>query len=183
LSNVLGLDLSTTTIGYTIVNENGIVLMDFVKPKGNTIFEKMDSGSQQLIAKIGKVKVDKIMAEQPNIMFQQGKSSAQTISKILRFNGAILFTLHRYFRIFPDEIMSVSARKQVIGRGRFDKGLNPKEEVFKFVASRVPEETWINCISKTGKWKPERFDVADSYIIAMAGLNGRTQATEVRDTD
>lgn len=181
--NVLGLDISTTTVGLTIVNEDGLVMMDFVKPKGNTIFEKMDSGVEQLIAKIGKIKLDMIMAEQPNIMFQQGKSSAQTISKILRFNGAILFTLHRKFRIFPDEIMTVSARKQVIGRGRFDKGVDPKEEVFKFVSQKVNPDAWVKCFNeKTGKFKPERFDMADSWVIAMAGLNGRTQTAKVGDT-
>ena len=141
-------------------------MIDYVKPQGNTLFEKVESAVEQFYHKIGQTSVDTVVAEQPNIMFQAGRSSASTISKILRFNGAFLFTICQSFRILPQEVMAISARKAVIGRGRFAPGLNPKEEVWKWVNQQATIQ-WP--IGRTGNFKPERFDMADSAIVAWYG--------------
>lgn len=176
---ILGLDISTSTIGFTLLNLTGSVeYINYIKPEGNNIFEKVASATRSIDAYIwpyvqinGPIKA--IYAEAPNIMFQRGFSSAQTIATILRFNGAFLFTLYQKFNILPKEVFATSARKQVIGIGRFK--LDPKEEVFKWVNSHIKytyPHFWpiISKGKNKGKLLHECFDMADSYIIAKYGL-------------
>jgi hypothetical protein len=179
MNYILGLDISTTTIGLTLLNTEGEVeYIGYLKPVGDTMYEKVASAFKQLDGTpIKTFKISAIYAEQPNIMFKAGFSTAQTLSKILRFNGAFLFTLSQMYGILPYEVMAVSARKQVTGVGRFKT--DPKTAVFK----------WVDTNSKTkidwptsdkgknqGQPRPECFDMADSYIIARYGLIHESRA-------
>lgn len=169
---ILGLDISTTTIGFTILDSEGkVVRSNFIKPIGDTMFEKVDSAINDFNGKVGDgLKIDEIVAEKPNIMFASGFSSAQTLATILRFNGAFLFTLYCKFHILPIEVMAVSARKSVIGVGRFKS--DPKQAVLNWVISDYPEAAnWpkIDKGKNQGKFKAECFDMADSYVIAKYG--------------
>lgn len=166
--NVLGLDISTTTIGVTVLNENGVVLAIYLKPEGETVFEKVASALHQFDSSV-KIPIDYVYAEAPNIMFAKGMSTAQTIAKILRFNGAFLFTLYRRLNILPIEVMAVSARKRVIGIGRFKE--KPKEAVFEWVKNNT-DIVWptMKKGKHQGEYSPECFDIADSYIVSKYGL-------------
>lgn len=176
---IIGLDISTSTVGFTLIGLTGnVVQMWFAKPKGENLYEKVDSAFQTIdvITKPHIVlngPITAIYAEAPNIMFRAGFSSAQVLSTILRFNGALLFTLHKKFNILPNEAMAVSMRKQVIGVGRFKKGANTKEEVFQWVKPQVPNFIHWPLIEKgknKGKFAEECYDMADSYIVAKYGL-------------
>jgi hypothetical protein len=176
--NVLGLDISTTTIGITILNEKGsLVLIDYVKPVGNILFEKIDSATNQLNEKLKYFTIDKIYAEQPNVMFSKGLSSAQVLGTILRFNGAILFTVCKKLNILNiNEAMAISMRKKIIGIGRFPKGTNTKEEIFnwvqKYLNSSQQKVNWplVEKGKNKGKFKPECYDMCDSFITALYGI-------------
>lgn len=175
--NILGLDISTSTVGLTILDENkNLILIDYIKPVGDTLFEKLNSAIEQFDKKLKDFTVDKIYAEQPNMMFSKGLSSAQVLSTILRFNGAFLFTLCKKFNTFPIEIMASSARKSIIGIGRYPKGVNAKEEVFKWINSNCKLFTWPlkNKGRNKGKIIPECYDMADSYIIALYGVKNES---------
>ena len=172
--NILGVDISTTTIGLTILDENkNLILIDYIKPTGNTLFEKVDSAINQLNEKLKNFTVDKIYAEQPNVMFSKGLSSAQVLGTILRFNGSFLFTCCKKFNKLPIEVMASSARKSIIGIGRYPKGVNAKEEVFKWINSNFKSSfNWP--LKDKGKKKgtiiPECYDMCDSLIIALYGV-------------
>ncbi len=168
--NILGLDISTTAIGICILNEKEILLLDYVKPFGSDFLKKLDSSSSELINKLKPFKIDYIYAEKPNIMFSKGLSRAQVIAVVLRFNGALLFTLYREFNVLPKEVMASSARKKVIGKGKFQ---DAKKAVFDYVYSIVGDS--INWPKKErgqnkGKFANECFDIADAYIIAKYGI-------------
>lgn len=171
--HLLGVDISTTTIGLTILNEKKeLVLIDYIKPNGNTFLEKALSVEQQFQEKI-KIPIDKIAAEQPSMMFKQGKSSAQIIATILRFNGIVHFILYKLYNIYPQEMAASTARKLTTGVGIYKKPLNAKEECFKWLEKNVQmPSSWP--VKKQGQNKgqlaDEAFDMSDSYIIALAAL-------------
>lgn len=169
---ILGLDISTSTVGVTILNLSGDVAhLGYIKPIGTNVFEKAKTAAQDLEMIIAGFPITSIYAEAPNIMFRAGFSSAQVLATILRFNGAVLFTLHRKLSILPNEAMAVSIRKQVIGHGRFAKGTDTKTEVLKWVSSQITFN-WptIDKGKNKGKLLPECFDMADSYVVARYGL-------------
>lgn len=173
---ILGLDISTSTVGFTLLNLTGdVVKMGYVKPIGSDYCAKVKSASKTLLYEIElEGPITSIYAEAPNMMFRTGFSSAQVISTIMRFNGAFLFTLYEKLNILPNEAMAVSMRKQVIGVGRFKKGTNTKEEVFKWVQTQVsplnPKWPLIEKGKNQGKFMSECYDMADSYVVARYGL-------------
>jgi hypothetical protein len=170
---ILGLDISTSTVGATVLNlTGGLECITYVKPIGTTMYEKVQSTFLTLRTRLVPFKITSIYAESPNIMFRAGFSSAQVLSTILKFNGALLFTLHVNFNTLPKEAMAVSMRKQVTGHGRFAKGTDTKQEVLKWVTSEIPWFTWPTIEKGKNKGKPlsECFDMADSYIVARYGL-------------
>jgi len=174
--NILGLDISTTTIGVCILNEKSeILLMTYVKPSGNNFLEKLDFASSELFNKLKSFQIDCIYTEQSNIMFSKGLSRAQVIATVLRFNGALLFALYKEFNILPKEVMASSARKKVIGKGKF---IDAKKAVFDHVYSIVKDS--IDWPKKErgqnkGKFANECFDMADAYIVAKYGVLNETK--------
>ena len=173
---ILGLDISTSTVGFTLMNlTGGVEYIGYTKPTGDNQFEKVESAFN-CISKvvqshvISNGPITSIYAEAPNIMFRTGFSSAQTLAIILRFNGALLFTLYRHFGILPKEAMAVSMRKQVIGIGRFK--VNPKDEILRWVNLQIPTTNWPQIAKgkNKGKLSTECYDMADSYIVARYGL-------------
>jgi len=177
---ILGLDISTTTIGYTLLNKHGnLVKMGFVKPKGDNLFEKAHTAFVDTVTELGDFVVpSRIIAEKPAIMFQQGKSSAQTISLVLRFNGAYLYALWSNFLVTPEEVMATTARKAVIGKGRFTG--DTKKAIYEFVYKQADTKYFIWPVSKTKKPAPERFDMADSYVVAKYGWLNRKETQDTR---
>jgi hypothetical protein len=178
---ILGLDISTSTVGFTLMNlTGGVEMISYIKPKGKTMYEKVDTAFDAIDTKLSDSRFEDavmsaIYAEAPNIMFRAGFSSAQVLSTILRFNGALLFTLSQKFNILIKEAMAISMRKQVIGKGRFAKGTDTKQEIFKWVKSQpdFPFNSHWPTIEKgknKGKYAPEVYDMADSYIVAKYGL-------------
>jgi Holliday junction resolvasome RuvABC endonuclease subunit len=182
--NVLGIDCSTSTIGITILDEHeNLILIDYIKPQGDNLFEKMESASKQIDEKIKLIPIHKIYAEQPNIMFSRGLSSAQVIATILRFNGAILFTLSQKYNILINEAMASSMRKKIIGIGRFPKGTNTKQEIFNWVQKNSLQKINWPLMEKgknKGKFKNECFDMADSYITALYGVDQENDKVLIR---
>lgn len=189
---ILGLDISTSTVGFTLMNLSGAVeVIGYAKPIGKNLYEKVDSARQHIEVILWpyltiKSPITSIYAEAPNIMFRAGFSSAQVLSTILRFNGALLFTLSKKFNTLPKEAMAVSMRKQVIGVGRFKN--NPKAEVLKWVKSQ-PDFPFQGCLNwwpivEKGKYKgqeaSEQYDMADSYIVARYGLLNESRASQVQ---
>ena len=112
---LLGLDISTSTIGVSVldIDSKSLVYIGYIKPVGNNLYEKVKSAINDfdlIIENKAIQPITAIYAEQPNIMFRPGFSSAQVLSTILRFNGAFLFTLYQKFGILIIEAMAVSMR-------------------------------------------------------------------------
>jgi hypothetical protein len=111
-------------------------------------------------------KVDEIYIEKSLQSFRSGFSSAKTISTLASFNGMVSWIAHRMLGHKPKYIAANSARKACgIKTG---KSKETKLKVLQFVVDKDPE--FDLQYTKFGNPKPGMTDMADSWVVAKAGL-------------
>ena len=171
--NILGVDISTSTIGITILNEKKeLIYWTYLKPRGNTLLQKVDSITNNIEELFKSYKIDKIICETPSISFNPGQSSAQVLAIILRFNGIIHYLLNLYSGLEINEIMASSARKRVTGRGTYPSG-TAKIQIFKWLQKTytIPESFPRKKMGKNkGEYANECYDICDAWIIALSSF-------------
>lgn len=166
---ILGLDISTSITGYTIIDLDGNILeighWNFKnKKKYPTIFSKACEVRDQL-AKIN-YPIAYIYIESALHRFSMGRSSAATISILTKFNGIVSWLCYDSFGIEPEYILAMSARKKC--GITIKRGTPAKEQVMNYVL----DNNLLHSVeyTRTGKIQPHCYDEADSIIIAKAGL-------------
>jgi len=171
---ILGLDISTSVVGYTIIDETGkLHEMSYVKLNG---FDKDDLfGKAEAVQKIlyeYKDVVTDVAIEEPLVMFQPGMSRAQILSKLSMFNGMISISSKFIYNCTPMLYNVNHARKTAFPNLKFPKGCDRKETVMLRVAEEHPEVDWpvMTRGKSIGSPRKECFDMADSYIIAKCRL-------------
>ena len=176
---ILGLDISTSITGATIIQEGKILETTFWDTRNKKHFPTIYKKAQFVKAKLESLslehKITHIYIEQSLHSFRSGFSSAQTLSTLSRFNGIVSWICWDLFDIEPQMIAATSARKNAsVGIKRGD---NAKEKVLQFVLDNYPE---IDIqYTKHGNPKPGTLDMCDSIVIAIAGgkIVGEAQAT------
>lgn len=164
---ILGLDISTSVTGYTIINDNGSVVVcdhiDLTKSEG---FLNKASVCQANLAKLFALySIEQVWIEESLQMFAMGKSSAKTLAALTKFNGIVSWIVFNDFLLVPNYIAAISARKTC--GIKTEKGKKGKECVMEHI---LANERWFKSeLTKTGKLKPYCYDRADSFIIAKAG--------------
>ena len=167
---ILGLDISTSITGATVLDEDGDILYceawDFRNKKYfPTLFEKGQE-AKELLREIKKeYNITSVYIEQSLQSFRSGFSSAKTLSILSRFNGIISWICFEVFEICPEYIAATSARKKC--GITIPKGTKAKEVVIKYVLDNVTEVPIS--YTKHGNPKPHCYDMADSWVIARAG--------------
>jgi len=166
---ILGLDISTSITGYTILGLDGKIIeidhWNFTnKKKFPTLFSKALEVKKQLFN--FDYVLEHVYIEPALSMFSMGKSSAHTISTLTKFNGIVSWLCYETFGIEPEYIPAPTARKKC--GITIKRGIKAKEQVIKFLLdnkmlSRVE-------YTRTGKLKPHCYDEGDSLVIAMAGF-------------
>jgi glycerol kinase len=164
---ILGLDVSTSITGATLLDEHGNVLLNFAidTRKYKNFFEKAEC-VEKALREMKKVP-HRIFIEQSLQSFRSGFSSAKTLSTLSRFNGVVSWICYRTFDIEPEYIAATSARKSV--GIKVPKGVKAKQQVIKYVVDNVPDVSIE--YTKHGNPRPQCFDKADSWVIARAGWN------------
>jgi Holliday junction resolvasome RuvABC endonuclease subunit len=168
---ILGLDISTSITGVTVLDKNSNLLYNEFwdtrnKNKFPSLYSKADLITNKLIEIKKRFKIDKIGVEQSLHTFRSGFSSAQTLSKLSRFNGMICLVCYQTFKIKPTLISASSARKSV--GIKVKRGENAKEKSFNFVLDIEP--SFVVEYTRNGNIKPGILDKSDSYVIAKATL-------------
>ena len=168
-NKILGLDISTSITGATIVQGDKI-LETFIwdtrnKRKYPTLYEKADLIQQHLWQIKSKHDITEIYIEQSLQSFRSGFSSAKTLSTLARFNGIVSWNCYKAFDIKPEMIAASSARK--LAGISIKRGDNAKEKVLQFILDNYPQITIE--YTKHGNPKPGMLDMCDSIIIALAG--------------
>ncbi len=164
---ILGLDISTSITGVTVLNDNGEVVLcdvwDLRKVKG--FFQKVETAKAHLETLKEDHGVKEIFIEQSLQSFRTGFSSAQTLSTLARFNGTLSWLCYELFGIEPEFIGASTARK-LYGL-KVPRGQKAKEVVLKKVLDTEP--SFKVEYTKFGNPKPGSYDRADSLVIAKAG--------------
>jgi len=166
---IWGLDISTSVIGLSGLNSNGdLVFYDHINLKNiKGFFEKMDSVETILADhfKKGRFKDGKIFIEAPFSFFKGGGSSAQTMAKLQRFNGAVSWLLKDRTGITPEYIFPAQARK--LCGIKVPRGAKTKKVIVEHVLKT--EENFEVEYTRAGNPRPHFFDMADAIVIARAG--------------
>ena len=164
---ILGLDVSTSITGATLLDKNGNVIQNFAidTRKHKNFFDKAEQ-VELALRQMKKVPTH-IFIEQSLQSFRSGFSSAKTLSTLSRFNGVVSWICYKTFDIEPEYIAATSARKSV--GIKVPKGAKAKQCVVQYVVDNVPDV--LIEYTKHGNPKPQCFDKADSWVIARAGWN------------
>jgi hypothetical protein len=164
----LGLDISTSITGFTLLSDSGdVILCDYINLKKlSNVFEKARTVEIALENIFRQHKVKEVWVEESLQMFSSGMSSAKTLATLTKFNGIISWITWDKFNITPEYIGASSARKE-IGL-TVQKGKRGKEVVMEYM---LDKESWFEVeYGRTGKVKPHFYDMADSFVIAKAGF-------------
>ena len=167
---ILGLDISTSITGITLLDNDGTCILNQSwdtrnKKKFPSIYEKAMFVHNNLVSLSMEYNISNIFVEQSLHSFRSGFSSAQTLSTLSRFNGIVSWHCYKIFGIKPEMIAATSARKQV--GIKVSRGENAKQKSFDFVLANEP--TFVVEYTKHGNPKPGTMDRSDSWVIAKAG--------------
>lgn len=169
---IIGLDVSTSCTGVCCIDENGEILKIFpaILAGEDTFIKKCNKLTSYLSEVSKELKVTDVFIEQNLSSFRRGLSSAHTINTLARFNGASSLIAYQVFGVEPVSLNVTNARNHVgLKINHKDKDKSTKQKVFDWVSLRINPE-WPR--KKSGEIKDICFDMADAYVIALAGLGG-----------
>ena len=173
---ILGLDISTSITGYTILDNDGNIIVcnhiDLRKEKN--FFQKCSAVEGRLAAIRSEYFIEHIYVEQSLQSFRSGFSSAQTLSLLSKINGIVSWICYNLFGIEPEYIAAASARK--LCGIKVPKGQKAKDVALQFVVDNVP--SFAIEYTRHGNPKAGYADRSDSYVIAKAGLTRENQETQ-----
>ena len=166
---ILGLDISTSITGYTIVDNGKIILNGaWDTRKYKNFFDKVvhvKDGLDKIRKEYG-TRITAVYIEQSLQSFRSGFSSAKTLSTLSRFNGIVSWLVFDQYGIQPEYIAATSARK--LCGIKVSRGQKAKQVVLKFLLDNEP--SFVIDYTRNGNPKPESYDKADSIVIAKAGV-------------
>jgi len=169
---ILGLDISTSITGITLLDDNGEVkVMNAIDTrKYKNFFQKAEAVKKVLTDLSNSYKVEEVFIEQSLQSFRSGFSSAKTLSTLSRFNGIVSWMCYSLWNLEPQYLAATSARK--LCGIKVPKGQKAKPVVLQYVLDNEP--TFVVEYTKHGNPKPDSFDRADSWVIAKAGFFQKT---------
>jgi len=173
---ILGLDISTSITGYTVLDDAGNILVcdhiDLRKEKN--FFKKLEIVYDRLETIDDTYDIEHVYIEQSLQSFRSGFSSAQTLSLLSKINGIVSWLCYNFFYKEPNYLAATSARK--LCGIKISKGQKAKAVSLQFVIDNVPgfEVEY----TRHGNPRPGYADRSDSYVIARAGWISENQETQ-----
>ena len=172
---ILGLDISTSITGYTLLDYEGNILacdhIDLRKEKN--FFKKVRIINSHLQTLDDIYEIEQVYIEQSLQSFRSGFSSAQTLSLLSKINGIVSWICYNMFGKEPSYLAAPSARK--LCGIKVPKGQKAKAVSLQFVVDTVA--AFEVEYTRHGNPKAGYTDRSDSYVIAKAGwLNERQEA-------
>jgi hypothetical protein len=180
---VLGLDVSTKTIGIALfdINSEHLLELTHLSPVPKS---EMNSKIEELIVKsnLFKIKLDeyknlsikKVIIEEPLLT----SNNVNTVGVLMRFNTLVCKEVFDVLGIIPEFISTYNARKFAYpelfqknekGRevlfGAYDKNIDKKNLIWELVAKKEPQIVWH--YTKNNKLKKENFDQTDAYTAVI----------------
>ena len=161
----LGLDASTTCVGYAFTQDKKILDMGFIDiRKEKTPKDKV----QKVLEFINNISyidnVENINIEDNLSGFAGGRTSQQVIIKLAKFNAILCFMLEN-FEFKVNSINPMTARKNVFGKARI-KGKKAKEFVQEQVEKMYNTKKWCKETTR-GNWDKRNIDMYDGLVMAL----------------
>lgn len=180
---ILGLDISTKTIGWALFDVETKNLLELThvspipKPKvENKIEELILKGNifrNKLENYVG-LGINKVVIEEPLL----NSNNIYTVSTLMRYNTLICREIYDVLKVVPDFISTYNSRKfafphlvQQNEKGKFvlfggyPKDIDKKVVIWELVAKREPQITWL--YTKNNTLRKENFDQTDAYCAAL----------------
>lgn len=166
---ILGLDISTSITGYTILDEEAkIIKCEAWDLRNKRYFPDLYSKASLIKEELKEIKlnypIEHVYIEEPFAFFRAGGSTAKTMAKLQAFNGILSWLCHDIFGFSPTHISPARARK--LNGIKVSRGQKAKEVVLDYLLKN--EESFTIEYTNKGNPKPVSYDRADSLIIAKA---------------
>jgi len=183
---VLGLDVSTKTIGWALFDIQSQELLELThispvpKPKEENKIKELLLKSEIFKTKLLDYKdlgITKVVIEEPLL----NSNNVYTIQTLLRFNTLITKQIYDTLGVVPEFISTYNSRKfafpelvQANDKGKFvlfgglDKNVDKKMIIWDLVAKREPQITWQ--YTRNNTLKKENFDQTDAYCCVIGHM-------------
>ena len=161
----LGLDASTTCVGYAFTQDKKILDMGFIdikkettpKDKVQKVLEFLNNSSY--IDEVTDINIEDNLSG-----FAGGRTSQQVIIKLAKFNAILCFMLENFdFKVH--NINPMTARKNVFGKARV-KGIKAKDLVKMKIEEMYDTKKWCKETSR-GNWDNRNIDMYDGLVMSL----------------
>ena len=161
----LGLDASTTCVGYAFTRDKKILNMGFIDiKKQNTPRDNVQKVLEELNSFDYIDEVMDINIEDNLSGLAGGRTSQQTIIKLAKFNAVLCFMLEN-FDFNVHSINPMTARKQVFGKARV-KGVKAKDFVKRQIENKFNTKKWCKKTTR-GNWDKRNIDMYDGLVMSL----------------
>ena len=162
----LGLDASTTTVGYAFVDGKEVIDLGFIPiNKETTIRDKVQLTMDTITELDPFGDIEQIYIEDSLSGFSRGRTSQQTIIKLAKFNAVLTYCLEFAYGEIVEGVNPMTARKHLFGKARV-KGKTAKEFVKEEINSLYNLEEYVK-LTKTGLWDKRNMDSYDALVCAL----------------
>ena len=186
---ILGLDVSTKTIGWALFDLSSRDLLELThisprpKPTSDNKMEELFNKSGLFRKKLDEYKglgIIKCIIEEPLL----NSNNAYTIGTLLRYNTLISKEVYDVLGIVPEYVSTYESRKRAFPElvrknekgkyvlfGGYPKDCDKKQIIWELVAKREPQIQWM--YTRNNTLKKENFDMTDSYAVVLSYLNSK----------
>lgn len=183
---VLGLDVSTKTIGWALFDMQTKELLELThvspvpKPKKENKIEELIEKALIFRAKLDRYRdlgITKVIIEEPLL----NSNNINTVGTLMRYNTLITKEIYDCFGIIPDFISTYNSRKYAFPElvrpndkgkhvlfGGYPKDCDKKEIIWKLVAKKEPQINWQ--YTRNNTLKKENFDQTDAYTCVLGKM-------------
>lgn len=180
---VLGLDISTKTIGWSLFDIQSKELLELthfspiIKPKPEDKIQELllkVVSFEEKLQNYRNLGITKVVIEEPLL----NSNNIWTVGTLLRYNSMITKSIYDVLGIVPNYISTYNSRKyawpELVQKNEKDKfvlfgGLpkdaDKKEIIWKKVSDKEPQITWQ--LTRNNTLKKECYDMADSYTCVL----------------
>ena len=180
---VLGLDISTKTIGWCLFDIQTRELLELTH-FSPVIKPKVEDKIQELLMKVTMFEeklvnyknlgITSVIIEEPLL----NSNNVWTVGTLLRYNSMITKSIYDILGIVPSYISTYNSRKfawpELVQKNDKDKyvlfgglprDVDKKELIWKRVSAKEPQINWL--YTKNNTLKKECFDMSDSYTCVL----------------
>ena len=186
-AKILGLDVSSKTIGWALFDINESKLLEAfhfspkVKPKPEGKIEELIKKADAFKKQLEEYKdfgIVKVVIEEPLLQ----SNNIYTVGTLIRFNTMIMKMCYDIFGVVPEFISTYDSRKyafpdlmglndknRTVLFGGYPKDIDKKRVVWEHVNAVCSEVQWV--YDKNGKMKKESYDISDAICCVIGYIN------------